>query len=478
MKCDWHSITMLLAALALSFALGACGSSPWRYDPGVPATPSGVVATAGDGQVSLAWSPAQGAAGYHVYYSSASGLAAGGGAKVASVTGTSVVVSGLDNGTRYYFAVGAYNSASESALSGEVPAVPAPQGPFSQADLQGTWRFNALVSGTGARWMRGVIGMDASGAMSVASFLDSKGGSVAPAELFSSMTLQPDGTVYQNGAAADFHGVLAANLYKDLLVGTMTLAAGDRVLMVLQKSVPGIAFSAADIRGTGKLVAGPLSYVYHQLAAGPSPEWEYASCQVGQDQGVSYLSLAGSTPRPLPGGSSKVVSLSITADGLVSETLYPGVLPQPTVLITQGVMSADKMTVVATATDQSGAPVLRIMQLVHPPAVLLTSSSYLTGDLAGLYGFHELYGAAAPEWGYGEQAVDASGGVTFTAYRVAGGSTALPAGYALTMDQQGALTAAALPSYHGQFSYGKDLLVATGNDAAGMPVISIALRKE
>lgn len=246
--------------------------------------------------------------------------------------------------------------------------------------------------------------------------------------------------------------------------------------MVMQKSVPGVVFSAADVKGTGRLVAGPLPYVYHQLSAGLVPEWEYASCQVGQDQGVTYLSLDGPTPRPLPGGGSKAVSLAITADGVVSETPYAGVTPQPAALVTQGIMSADKMTIVATSTDAGGAPLLRIMQLVHPPAVLLTASSYLTADLAGSYGVHELYGAA-PGWSRGTQTVDAAGGLLYTAFLDAAGSTLLPGGYTLAMDQQGALAAAGVSGYHGQFSYGKEMFVSVRNGTAGTPVLSISLRK-
>ncbi|WP_224984886.1 fibronectin type III domain-containing protein [Geomonas agri] len=477
MHCTWRNIIIFLAGLITACALTACGGSPWRFDPGNASTPAGVVATAGDKQVSLSWAPAQGAVGYNIYYSSASGLAAGGGAKVAQITGTTAIVPGLENDTRYYFSVSAYNSKGESVLSQEVLAVPAAPGPFAQADLEGNWRFNGLVTGVNPRWVRGSVGIAAGGAASVTTYYDSLGGSAAPADLFTNLTLLPDGTVLQDGAAAGFHGTLAANLYKDFMVGTVTLAGGGRMLVVLQKSVPGITFSAADIKGTGKLVAGPLAYVYHQLSAGGVPEWEYASCQVGQDQGVTYLSLNGPTPRALPGSGSKVVSLAITADGVVSETPYVGVLPQPAALISQGIMSADKMTVVATATDMSGAPLLRIMQLVHPPAVLLTATSYLLSDLAGRYGVHELYGAA-PGWGYGDLAVDAAGGALFTAFRNATGGTALPAGYTLAMDQQGRLTAAALSAFHGQFSYSKDMMVATGNDAAGAPVLSIAVRRE
>ena len=477
MKYNGRSILIFLASLSLVLTLCACGSSPWRYDPGTPEAPSGVVATAGDGQVSLSFAPVAGAAGYNVYYASAPGLAAGSGAKVASIAGGALVVPGLDNGTRYYFAVSAFNSNSESELSPEVSAVPALSGPFRQADLQGSWRFNALSGGVDARWMRGVLLIDAAGSVSVDSYLDSEGGSVAPVGLFGIMALQPDGSVSQEGAVAPFHGVLAANLYKDLMVATTTLGGGERVLAILQKSVPGISFSDADIRGTGRLVAGPLPFVYHQLSAGLLPEWEHASCQVGQDQGVTYVSLTGPAPRPLPGGGSKVVTLSITSGGLVSETPYPGVVPQPAALMTQGVMSADKLTVVATATDLSGRPLLRIMQMVHPPAVPLNVSSYQAGELSGNYAFHELFGGGSPGWGYGAESVDASGGAFFSSYLDADGSGALPAGYVLAMDQQGALSAATLPSYHGQFSYDGALMVMTGTRAEGAPALGIAVRR-
>lgn len=466
-----------LAGVLLLFSLCGCGSSPWRFDPGVAERPAAVVATPGDGEVSLSWSPANGAAGYQVYYAAAPGVTAANGLKIADITGSSTVVSGLSNGTRYYFAVAAVNSKSESPLSGEVSSIPTVSGPFRQTDLQGSWRFNALVSGIGAGWMRGTLEIDAFGAVSVASFLDSAGNSSAPAGLFGNLTLLPDGSVFQGSGASDFHGELSANLHKDMLVGTASLGGASRMMAVLQKSVLGITFSAADIKGTGRLVAGPLPYVYHQLSSGAVSGWEYAGCEVGQDQNVTYLSLNAPTPRQLPGGGSKVVSLSITADGVVTESPNAGVVPQPAALVTQGIMSADKMTIVGTATDIHGAYLLRIVQIVHPPAVQLTSSSYALTDLAGSYGFHALTGGADPLWAYGTQTIDASGSAAFTAYRDAGGTAPLPGPTTLVLDQSGMLTKASVPSYNGRLSYFNDLIVATETDAAGVNRLSIAVKR-
>ena len=472
----WRKLAAVFGFVLLVLSLGGCGGSPWRYEPGVAQSPTGVVATAGDGKVSLSWSTATGATGYSVYYGTVAGVTAANGVKIADIDGSPAVVSGLSNGTRYYFAVTAVNSNGESSLSGEVSSIPSPPGPFRQSDLQGSWRFNALVSGVGAKWMRGTVDIDASGSVSVASFLDSAGNSAAPADLFSRLAILPDGSVFQDGAASGFHGALSANLHKDLLVATASAGGSSPMLAILQKIVPGIVFSAADIKGTCRLGAGPLSYVYHQLSSGASAEWEHAGCQVGQDQGVTYLALDASTPRALPGGGGKVVTLSITDDGIVTESRNAGVLPQPAALLTHAVMSADKMTVVGTATDLRGAYVLRVMQLVHPPAVLMTPSDYLLADLAGSYSSHALIGAAAPFWAHGTQTVAASGAASFTAYLTAGGDATLPGPATLVLDQQGVLTDPAAPTYNGQFSYFHDLVVATQTDAAGGAGLSIALK--
>jgi hypothetical protein len=469
-----RSIAQLITVWVLAIALGACGSSPWRYTPGAAEIPAGLLATAGNGQISLSWSKSSSAETYTVYYSDSPGVSAANGRVLAGIENETAVISNLDNGTRYYFAVAAVNSRGASPLSAEVSGIPSLPGPFQQADLQGTWRFNALVTGAGAKWLRGTIGVSATGAVSVASFLDSSGASAAPAGLFGPLTVLPDGSVFQAGAPA-FHGVLAASLHKDLIVATTGAGGASPMMMILQKVVPGISFNASDIQGTGQAGAGPLPMVYHQLSSGAVSEWETASFQVGRDQRETYVGLEGPTARALPGGGGKVVSLSLTTDGIVTETPNAGVLPQPAALVTQGIMSADKMTIVGTATDGRGAYLLRVIHLVHPPTVSLTPASYVLADLAGSYGYHALSSGANPLWAYGTQTVGAAGLAQFSSYQDAGGS-ALPGSLTLTLDPQGLLADPGNPSFHGQFSYFKDMFVATRTDAAGVSTLSISLR--
>lgn len=90
--------------------------------PVIPAAPVSVSATAGEGQVMLTWSPVVGADGYNVYQGTASGEANT--AVRTGVASTSVVITGLTNGTTYYFKIAAVNTAGASPLSNEVSATP------------------------------------------------------------------------------------------------------------------------------------------------------------------------------------------------------------------------------------------------------------------------------------------------------------------------------------------------------------------
>ncbi len=87
-----------------------------------PAVPAGLTATAGNQQVSLAWTPSIGAASYNVKRGAVSG---GPYTTVASPTTASYNDTGLTNGTPYYYVVSAVNSSGESANSSQVSATPA-----------------------------------------------------------------------------------------------------------------------------------------------------------------------------------------------------------------------------------------------------------------------------------------------------------------------------------------------------------------
>jgi fibronectin type 3 domain-containing protein len=109
-----------------------------------PAPPTGLQATAGNAQISLAWTASAGATSYHVKRSTTNG---GPYTQIAAPTSTSYTDTGLTNGTAYYYVVSALNSAGESANSSQANATPtAPlTAPAAPTNLQAT-AGNAQVS--------------------------------------------------------------------------------------------------------------------------------------------------------------------------------------------------------------------------------------------------------------------------------------------------------------------------------------------
>jgi chitodextrinase len=91
---------------------------------GIPSAPTGVQAVAGNGQAVLSWNAVSGATSYTLYVASVPGVSKATGGGVADVT-SPIPVTGLTNGTTYYFVVTAVNGSGESVESAQVSATPA-----------------------------------------------------------------------------------------------------------------------------------------------------------------------------------------------------------------------------------------------------------------------------------------------------------------------------------------------------------------
>ncbi len=86
-----------------------------------PATPTGLMATAANAQVSLAWTASAGATSYNVKRSTTTG---GPYTKISSPTATNFTDTNLTNGTTYFYVVSAVNATGESANSAQASATP------------------------------------------------------------------------------------------------------------------------------------------------------------------------------------------------------------------------------------------------------------------------------------------------------------------------------------------------------------------
>ena len=108
------AVGSLSAIRSAFYILHSASNSP-------PLPPTGLMATAGNRKVSLAWNPSPNTTNYIVKCATNSG---GPYAVIASVATTSYTNTSLINGTKYYYVVTAVNSLEESEASSEMTAVP------------------------------------------------------------------------------------------------------------------------------------------------------------------------------------------------------------------------------------------------------------------------------------------------------------------------------------------------------------------
>jgi fibronectin type 3 domain-containing protein len=113
--------------IAADSVIGMSGTSNEAHVTIVPASPAGLSASGGNGLVNLTWTAATGAKSYNVYQGTSSG--AEGAAPVKSgISATNTTVTGLANGTTYYFTVAGVDTGGVSAKSAEAQATPAAPG--------------------------------------------------------------------------------------------------------------------------------------------------------------------------------------------------------------------------------------------------------------------------------------------------------------------------------------------------------------
>jgi hypothetical protein len=170
------------AAGGYSTGLGGNGWVAVTY-PTVPDAPTDLTVTPGDSQVTLSWdAPDSAVTGYNIYQGSSAGGESATPVNSSPVTGTSYTVSGLTDGTTYYFEVTAVNDPSgftgpsEGPPSNETSATPLrsqtisyTSTPPSPAVYGGSYTPTATGGGSGEPVRFNIDSSSANGACAISS---------------------------------------------------------------------------------------------------------------------------------------------------------------------------------------------------------------------------------------------------------------------------------------------------------------------
>jgi len=157
MTCAW--LVAALASLTTPAALSAAGAGGIVATPAAvkPSAPTGLTATAGNGQVALEWTTILGVTGYRVFRSTGGSWPT---TPLARVSGRTYRNGGLSNGTTYSYRVSAFNAGGDGPVSAIVDATPlsAPTGLAAVAgNTQVTVTWNATAGASAYTLYRGTL---------------------------------------------------------------------------------------------------------------------------------------------------------------------------------------------------------------------------------------------------------------------------------------------------------------------------------
>jgi len=114
---------IILMVLATTLIMTSCGNNGHETQV-VPDTPENVWAVAGTRKVTVTWSEVDGADSYNLYWNNSGGVSISDN-KIAGITTSPLIHTGLILFKTYYYVMTAENALGESVLSNEVSALPA-----------------------------------------------------------------------------------------------------------------------------------------------------------------------------------------------------------------------------------------------------------------------------------------------------------------------------------------------------------------
>lgn len=335
---------------------------------------------------------------------------------------------GKSNDTSY--AAAPTESVSRAALSVLDPSA------YTQDDLTGTWHVNMLNKGSSNGWMRAIVTVDSTGALTFSSCLDSNDNTKCPAGPIQ-WTIDANGVISEtdNDTATDFHYTMT--LGKNFIAGTGTSSSGTSRLTILQKEEAGHIYNTSDMADS--------NFVYHSLVVGENDNiWFHGNGVIGAEGSVfiaSETSPYGTNPLEVSG------TMTLESNGIAS-------LSGVGIDNFRGFVSADNKTLVGTATCGEGVYSIWIAQL--------NTREFDTPNLEGRNFNHMLTARDATGfWAHQTIDIDSNGAMSFSDWVSSDASVTGPADNpSISISLTGTATITGT-DFHGQLSDDNMFMVGT-----------------
>ena len=315
---------------------------------------------------------------------------------------------------------------------------------FTQADLEGTWNYQSVETGSWNGWVRGTVTIASDGTVTFDSCFNIYGACSLTSVVFTIDSLT--GEIVDSGNAYN-HYTMASN--KTFIAGTQhDVGTTHPALIIFQKKVDGTVYANTDLKSK--------SFVFHQLNVGASEKWKYGKGSIDSSRAINISSETDPSGTDKPGDVG--ATISVDSDGFVTmsdNTTWKGFL------------SADKRMIVGTVTEGTEYHMM-IIQIID------VHSSH-TSHISGVWYGHMLAtGAADPAPFWVHQTISIDGGKMYTLSWVSSNSTVTAPTKPPFISIGSSRTATVTGSdFNGQLSYDGKFIVGTETFDTGVFALDV-----
>jgi len=310
------------------------------------------------------------------------------------------------------------------------------------AELEGTWNFNTLSSGTDNTWGRGTITIQADGTYAaVGTDINGNTDDFNGTLSITSDVLTMSGAGSGNTQCQVDNGV-------SLLVCTQTETDSSTTLIVATKQASSCA--QTDLAGT---------WQYNRLSSGSKNQWLRSTVTIKNSGAFSEAQLNSDGTKKTKTGTFSISSdctITVTSDDFSDSNR-------------QEVLDSGKTLMAVTSTKSDGVT-------AQLGVMAKKASSYSAADLPGTWEMNSLdSGADAPRWKRGVVTVDSSG--NFTLSGTESNSNTLSSSGKLSISSAGVVTCSSCETdFKGVMDSGKTSLVITNTPDTGAYEMGILTR--